>query len=145
MSMLEQAIALALRAHAGQLDRAGRPYILHPLRVMCRLRAEPDQIAAVLHDVVEDTPVTLDDLRREGFPEAIVTAVDCLTKRPGRPYEELIERAMANPIARRVKLADLEDNMDILRSRGLVAEDLARLERYRRAWHRLTGEVTGSV
>jgi len=109
---LEDAIALACRAHRGQVDKAGKPYILHPLRVMLRLEDPAAQIVAVLHDVVEDTPVTLADLRAEGYSGEICDAVDCLTRRPGEAYEAFISRAAANPLSRRVKLADLEDNMD---------------------------------
>ena len=83
MSSLEEAIAIAARAHAGQVDKARQPYILHPLKVMLRLQATDERIAAVLHDVVEDTPITLDDLRAAGFSPAVITAVDALTKRPG--------------------------------------------------------------
>ena len=128
MATLERAIAIAAEAHAGQRDKAGAPYILHPLRVMLRLGDPVDRIVAVLHDVVEDAPAwPLERLRAEGFSEEVLEAVERLTKRPGEDYEESIERAGAHPIARRVKVADLEDNMD-----------LARLERYRRAHARLT-------
>jgi (p)ppGpp synthase/HD superfamily hydrolase len=109
---LEDAIIFAARAHRGQKDKSGKPYVLHSLRVMLRLEDETAQMAAVLHDVVEDTGVTLDQLRAAGFNEEVCEAVDCLTRRPGEPYEELIRRAAGNPIARRIKLADLEDNMD---------------------------------
>lgn len=132
MSTLEQAIALAARAHAGQKDKAGQPYILHPLRVMLRVDTECDRIAPVLHDVIEDTAVTSDDLRREGFTADIIDAVVALTKQDGEPYDALIRRAAGNPIARRVKLADREDNMDPSRLRHASDGD-ERLVRYRRA------------
>jgi (p)ppGpp synthase/HD superfamily hydrolase len=138
MSLLEKAIVLAVHAHQGQKDRAGQPYIMHPLRLLCRVQSDLEKITAVLHDVVEDTPITLEQLRSEGFPGPVIEAVDCLTKREGEPYDHLIERAAANPIARRVKMADLEDNMDIRRNGSLQEKDLERLERYRRAWLRLT-------
>jgi (p)ppGpp synthase/HD superfamily hydrolase len=139
MNPLESAIAIAVRAHAGQADKSGQPYILHPLRVMFRCQTDEQRIVAVLHDVIEDTSVTADDLRSQGFSEAILTALDCVTKRDGESYEAFVERAAANPIARQVKLADLEDNMDL---RRLGAADLGqretdRLSRYIRAWHRL--------
>jgi (p)ppGpp synthase/HD superfamily hydrolase len=137
MSLLEQAITLAVQVHAGRRDRYGEPYILHPLRVMGRMTTENERIAAVLHDVVEDSPLTLEDLRARGFPPEVVEVVDCLTKREGEPYDRLIGRAAANPIALRVKMADLEDNMDIRRMRQVTGEDAERLERYRAAWHRL--------
>ncbi len=139
MNPLESAIAIAVRAHAGQADKSGQPYILHPLRVMFRCQTDEQRIVAVLHDVIEDTSVTADDLRSQGFSEAILAALDCVTKRDGESYEAFVERAAANPIARQVKLADLEDNMDL---RRLGAADLGqretdRLSRYIRAWHRL--------
>jgi (p)ppGpp synthase/HD superfamily hydrolase len=140
MSNLETAIAIAVEAHRGQLDKCGQPYILHPLRVMFRCETDVERTVAVLHDVVEDTPVTADELRRRGFGEEVLAALDCVTKREGEGYEAFVERAAANPIARKVKLADLEDNMDLRRlsASGTVDErTAARLERYVRAWHRL--------
>ena len=139
MSLLERAILLAVQAHRGQVDRSGAPYILHPLRVMFRVETENERIAAVLHDVVEDTDWTLDGLRAEGFPEEIVQAVDCLTRREGESYDDRVARAAAHPIARRVKLADLEDNMDARRLTRWSGEDAARFERYHRAWRFITG------
>ncbi len=139
MATLEHAIALAVQAHQGQTDRNDAPYILHPLRVMLRVRSEQAQIAAVLHDVVEDTDYTLDDLRQAGYAEAIVTAVDCLTRRESESYEAFIERIAPNPLAREVKLADLEDNMDIRRLHEVQEKDTARLNRYLQAWLRLSG------
>lgn len=133
--MLEDAILLAVQSHRGATDKAGNPYILHPLRMMLRLDTDEERMAAVLHDVVEDTTVTLDDLREAGYPPAVVEAVEHLTARSGETYEEFIRRAARNPIARRVKLADLEDNMDVRRLGPLTPKDLERLERYRESWH----------
>jgi (p)ppGpp synthase/HD superfamily hydrolase len=137
MSLLEQAITLAVRVHAGQKDRYGEPYILHPLRVMCRMTTDTERVAAVLHDVVEDSPLSLDDLHVQGFPRDVVEIVDHLTKREGESYEQLIGRAASHPVALRVKMADLEDNMDVRRLRCVTSADAERLERYRAAWHRL--------
>jgi len=143
MSTLEKAIALAVNVHQGQTDRAGAPYILHPLRVMFRLQGDVEQIVGVLHDVVEDSETTFDDLRRMGFSEAVITALDAVTRRDDETYEVFVERSAAQPLARRVKLADLADNMDVRRFSGdLSAKDLARLNRYRRAWDRLTSEAS---
>ena len=130
MPTLEDAIALAVEAHRGQQEKAGQPYILHVLRVMFRLETEPEQMAGVLHDLVEDTSYTLDDLRRLGYPELVIAAVDCLTRRDDETYEQFVERAGANSIARRVKLADLEDNMDIRRLPAITERDRERLNRY---------------
>ena len=135
---LEDAISIAAQAHKGQKDKAGAPYMLHPLRLMLRMDSEAAMTAAVLHDVVEDTDWTLERLRGEGFSEEILEAVDCLTHREGESYEEFVERVRTNPIARQVKIADLEDNMNIRRIGQLGAKDLERLGKYHRAWCVLT-------
>ena len=139
MNPLESAIAIAVRAHAGQADKSGEPYIFHPLRVMFRCQTDEQRIVAILHDVVEDTSVTFEDLRKQGFDDAILAALDCVTKRDGESYEQFVERAAANPIARQVKLADLEDNMDLRRlgAAAIGQKETDRLNRYIRAWHRL--------
>lgn len=137
MATLEQAILLAVQAHYGQLDRYGRPYILHPLRVMQRMETEAEMTAAILHDIVEDTPYTLDDLRALGYAEEVVAAVDHLSRREGETYEAYIERLRPHPMARRIKLADLEDNMDLRRLNTIGEKDVERLRRYRQAWERL--------
>ncbi|MGO9202464.1 MAG: GTP pyrophosphokinase [Limisphaerales bacterium] len=139
LALLERAIGIAVRAHRGQRDRYESPYILHPLRVMGRVETAAEKTVAVLHDVAEDTKWTLEDLKGEGFPEEILVALDCLTKRAGEPYEELIGRAAGNPLARRVKVADLEDNMDIRRCARVVGPEEKRLARYLAAWETLTG------
>ena len=137
MSTLEKAIALAAQAHLGQKDKAGEPYILHPVRVMLRMATETEMMAAVLHDVVEDTSWTLDALQGEGFPEDVLNAVACLTHRNRETYEQYIKRLKSNPVARRVKLSDLEDNMNIRRISTLTGKDIERLKQYHRVWHEL--------
>jgi (p)ppGpp synthase/HD superfamily hydrolase len=137
MPTLEDAIALAADAHRGQRDKSGQPYILHPIRVMLQCRTEEQRIAAVLHDVVEDTGRSFDDLRDLGYPEDILRALDCLTKRDGEPYEAFVERAASDPIARVVKIADIEDNMDLRRLPGILEKDVERIGRYVRGWRRL--------
>ena len=137
MPTLEGAIALAADAHRGQRDKSGQPYILHPIRVMLRCQTDEQRIAAVLHDVVEDTGRTFDDLRQLGYPEEIIAALDCLTKREGEPYEAFVERAASDPIARVVKIADIEDNMDLRRLPGISEKDVERIARYVRGWRRL--------
>lgn len=139
MSTLERAILLAVKAHEGRKDKAGAPYILHPLRLMLRMPSQAARIVAVLHDVVEDSDFSLDDLRRQGFSEDILDAVACLTRIPGEPYEDSIQRAWGHPLARLVKIADLEDNMDVRRLGNLKEKDLERLARYHRHWLRLRG------
>lgn len=134
---LERAIAIAATAHAGQVDKGGAPYILHPLKVMLRMNSLEERIVAVLHDVVEDCGISLDDLRKEGFSEEVLTAIESVTKVPGESYEDFVERAAQNPIGRVVKLADLEENSDLSRIASPGWEDLERVEKYRRAIGRL--------
>ncbi|RDL20758.1 MULTISPECIES: HD domain-containing protein [Pseudomonas] len=134
---LERAIAIAATAHAGQVDKGGAPYILHPLKVMLRMTTLEERIVAVLHDVVEDCAISLDDLRKEGFSEEVLSAIESVTKAPGESYEDFVERAAQNPIGRVVKLADLEENSDLSRIASPSWEDLERIEKYRRAIGRL--------
>jgi len=138
LEMLERAIVIAVAAHKGQKDRYAAPYILHPLRVMARVQTAKEKTVALLHDVVEDTDWTFEKLRREGFTEEIISAVDCLTKRTEEPYEDLVRRAAGNPLARPVKIADLEDNMDLRRLAEVTDEAKTRLKKYVKAWRSLT-------
>lgn len=140
IATIEDAVSIAARAHTGQKDKAGAPYLLHPLRMMMRMDTEAAMMAAVLHDVVEDTEWTLERLREAGFSEEVLEAVDCLTHREGESYEKFVERVLTNPLARQVKIADLEDNMNVRRINQLGPKELERLEKYHRAWHVLTGE-----
>src|SRR5262252_164275 len=140
MATLERAILIAAQAHLGQRDKGGAPYILHPLRMMMRMESEAAMMAAVLHDVVEDSDWTLEQLRDEGFSEEVLQAVDCLTNRDGEGYDEFIARVRANAIASQVKIADLEDNMNVKRIGEMTPKDLARIDKYHRAWRALTQE-----
>jgi (p)ppGpp synthase/HD superfamily hydrolase len=140
MPTLEDAILMAVQAHRGQVDKAGRPYILHVLRVMLYLDSELEKIVGALHDVIEDTRYTLDDLRDMDYSEEILQALDCLTRRQAETYEQFVERIKANPLARRVKIADLEDNLDIRRFPVLTEKDLERLRKYWNAWFQLKNE-----
>jgi (p)ppGpp synthase/HD superfamily hydrolase len=130
---IETALGIALRAHQGQKDKAGAPYILHPLRLMLRMESPVERIAALLHDVVEDSAITLADLRAAGLPEQAIATVEDLSKRKGECYEDFIARLSGNPVARKVKLADLEDNMNVGRLPELTPKDLERLAKYHRA------------
>ncbi len=141
MPDLERAIAIATQAHAGQKDKAGQPYILHPLRMMFRVEGDSAKMAAVLHDVVEDTAITLDALRLERFSAEVIDAVELLTRRESDTYEQFIERVLPNPIARAVKLADLEDNMDVRRIDEFTAKDAARMQKYLAAWKRIKSKT----
>ena len=136
--MLDKAIQCAVKAHAGQKDKAGAPYILHPLRIMMKMDSQAGMIAAMLHDVVEDSSVTLADLRDEGFSEEVIAAVDHLTRREGEAYEIFINRLRHNPLAVKVKLADLEDNMDIRRIENVTGRDIERIQKYQAAWEKLS-------
>ncbi|MCC7410337.1 MAG: HD domain-containing protein [Gammaproteobacteria bacterium] len=131
MSTLERAIEIAAQAHAGQRDKGGEPYVLHPLRVMLRMATEEERIVAVLHDVVEDSEVTLDRLRSEGFSAAVVAAIEALTKHPGEDRLQAAARAARNPLARTVKLADNAENSDLSRIPDPTPRDHERLEQYR--------------
>jgi len=143
---IANAVALAARVHATQRDKAGEPYILHPLRVMFRLADETAQMVGVLHDVLEDDEhLTADDLRADGYDEAVVAALEALTKRDAERYEDFIGRVALNPLARRVKLADLEDNMDVRRLPALTGKDLERLGKYHASWRRLTTTDAGQT
>lgn len=135
---LEDAISIAALAHKGQTDKAGNPYLLHPLRMMMQMKSEAAMMVAVLHDVVEDADWTLEQLRERGFSEEVLTAVDCVTNRTGESYEEFIERVQTNSIAKQVKIADLEDNMNIRRINEISPKDLERLEKYHKSWRLLT-------
>lgn len=138
MPTLEDAIALAVKVHRGQVDKYGRPYILHPLRVMFGLEGEVAQIVGVLHDVIEDSDVTFEDLRQMGYSEEIIEALDGVTRRHSESYEAFVERSLQHPLSRRVKQADLEDNMDLRRlDSELTERDFERLKRYRRAWQKI--------
>jgi len=137
-ALLERAIAIAEKHHAGQVDKAGRPYMEHPLRVMKAMSNDAERIVAILHDVIEDTDFTLEQLAAEGFPGYILEALDSVTRRDGETYEAFITRAAANPIGRRVKYADLQDNADLARIAAPTAADIARTEKYHRAMTQLS-------
>ena len=140
MSNLNKAIEIAAKVHNGQLDKGGNTYILHPLRIMqnfCESESESTKICAVLHDVVEDTDITLDDLRAEGFSEEIIIALDCLTKREGEKYDDFISRVLTNEIACKVKNGDLADNMDLTRIPNPTEKDKECVKKYRKAADRI--------
>lgn len=133
MTLLERAIAIALESHQGQIDKAGKAYILHPLRVMLAMKAEEEMIVAVLHDAVEDSNVTLEDIKLRGFSEDVLGAIACIAKKSGEPYFDYIQRIQKNPLASRVKIADLRDNMNLQRIANPKQEDLDRVEKYKKA------------
>jgi len=130
MATLEKAIALAAQAHEGQKDKAGEPYILHLLRVALAVRTPKARIAAVLHDILEDTDVTEAQLQEMGFDQDVIVAVQALTKRKGETRLEAAKRAKANPIAREVKIEDNADNLDLSLLDDLTEKDLLRVREY---------------
>lgn len=130
---LEDVIQIALTAHRGQTERNGDPYILHALRLMVGFQDEHCRMAAVLHDVVEDTEVTLEELVEKGLPAPVAEAVELLTHKPEDSYEDYVARLGKNRIARKVKLADLMDNSNVHRLPEVFERDCVRLNRYKAA------------
>jgi len=135
MSTLEKAIEIASRAHAGQLDKAGEAYILHPIRVMLACVEYDAKIVAILHDVIEDTSLTIDDLKLEGFGDEILDAVSSLSKSPKDDYQQYLERISQNRLAVLVKLSDLKDNMDLSRLVDVSQKDVERAKKYLDAFY----------
>jgi len=150
--MSNLARAIATEAHAAQVDKADAPYVLHPLRLMQRMDTDEEKMVAVLHDVVEDGPGwSFERLKAEGFSETVIAALRCVTKLPAdeNDYMAFIRRAATNAVARKVKPADLEDNLDVRRIAVLTEQDLKRIDKYHRAWRWLREqallEVTGAA
>lgn len=141
--MLGQMLVLATNAHAGQFDRGGQPYILHPLKVMHYLKSEDEELLCIAlgHDVIEDTETTFEDLYDAGMTPRVVRAIKALTKMPGQSYIEYCNEVMKNPDAIQVKMADLRHNCDIRRLKGLTDKDFARVERYHRLYVDLQEEL----
>jgi (p)ppGpp synthase/HD superfamily hydrolase len=139
MSNLEKAIQIAVLAHQGQSQKNGLPYVLHPLKLMFSVQSTTAKIVAVLHDVIEDSDWTFEQLKAEGFSQEILDALDCLTHRKNEPYVDYINRITTNKLATEVKLADLKDNMDITRIPEKLSEkDWSRLQKYHQAWQKLS-------
>jgi (p)ppGpp synthase/HD superfamily hydrolase len=139
-ALLERAIEIAIQAHHGQLDKSGAPYILHPLRLMFKVRQPEEKMVAVLHDVVEDSDWTLAKLRKEGFPKSVLVAIDHLTRREPESYEVFVNRSIRNPLAKKIKICDLEDNLNPLRHRELDEKAVAKLTRHHLSWYRIMGQ-----
>ena len=135
---LQDSIELATKHHKGQVDKGGKPYINHPIRVMKKMMFEDEKIIAVLHDIVEDTSITLQDLKDMGYNSDIVNSIDCLTKRNGESYDDFIERVITDTEASRVKLSDIEDNMDTNRLKKITKEDEKRLKKYKKTHIKIT-------
>ncbi len=132
MSTLARAITIAALAHQNQVDRGGAPYMLHLMRVMLAARTQDEQIVAILHDLLEDTDWTLERVAREGFAPEILRSLDLVTHRKDESYPDYIARVKLDPVAARVKLADMLDNLDLMRMPALSTEDLERAAKYHR-------------
>ena len=134
-----KAMKIACRVHEGQTDRGGMPYIYHPIHLAERMYDEASACVALLHDVVEDSDITIEDLRREGFSEEILDALTLLTRNQSMPYEEYIAAIGDNQIAARVKLADLCHNSDLSRLKKVTQKDRDRVAKYNAAMDYLLG------
>lgn len=137
MSTLEKAIALAAKHHEGQTDKAGKPYIFHLLKVMMDVEKNNEMIVAVLHDILEDTSVTIDDLKNQGFSNQILSSITSLTKLSDESYDNFIDRVCLDPLAAKVKLADLCHNRDIKRLANITDKDVKRLCKYDKAYAKI--------
>lgn len=134
----EKAMQIAEKVHSGQVDKAGKPYIGHPVRVEMMCSRQEDRLVALLHDTVEDGDIASEYLLMVGFPQDVVDAVTSVSRKRGEDYFDFIQRCKANPIGRRVKIADLKDNMDITRLNELTEKDIERLKKYHKAYKILT-------
>ena len=135
---IEKAVEIAVKAHKGQVDKVGRPYILHVLQVMMAGKTDEEKIVGALHDVVEDTDWTFEQLEKEGFAKEIIEALKCVTKlSPDENYEAFTNRVKKNHLAIRVKLNDLRSNMDLTRLHTVKEKDLERFNRYLKAYNEL--------
>ena len=139
-TLTKKALLLAYEAHKDQLDRTGLPYIFHPYRIAEEMIDESSTCVALLHDLIEDTDTTLEDLESEGFPAEVVEGVRLMTHEEDVPYFDYVERLKTNPLARAVKLADLRDNNNVGRLEKVEEEGLKRFEKYREAT-RILSEV----
>lgn len=135
--LLERAIRLAAKVHKGQVDRFNKPYVLHVLRVMMRGHDKEEQVLGAIHDVLERSTLTVEDLAKKDFPPRILTALQHISRVPEEDYEQYIDRVMEDPLAIRVKLHDLADKMDLLHVDTLSHADQKRYNKQLAAYHRM--------
>lgn len=130
--MLDAMLVLATNAHAGQFDKGGKPYILHPLRVMSFLKEDDEELQCIAlgHDVIEDTKTTWKDLEDVGMSARVIAGIRALTKMPGQSYDEYKTAVFANKDAMKVKLCDLRHNTDVRRLKGVTEKDIDRMAKY---------------
>ena len=133
MSLYDLALSIAQTAHKGQVDKAGIDYIQHPIHVASLVTTEEEKAVALLHDVIEDSDITLTDLLNQGVPEHVLKAVSILTKDKKLTYQDYLARIKTNEIATKVKLADLKHNSDLSRISKPTAKDIERVEKYKKA------------
>ena len=138
MEIIAKSLSIAIRAYAGKFDKAGSEYIKHPLRVMAKMQTDNEMSVALLHDVIEDSEITADELLSEGIPTDVVNAIICLTKIDDESYTDFIVRVKSNTLATKIKIADIEDNINVLRLKSLSDTDLDRVKKYHSAWRYLT-------
>ncbi len=138
MYRYSQALQIAAKAHKGQKDKAGEKYIFHPFHVAKQFRSETLKIVAILHDVLEDTTVTMEDLEHYGFSQPVLDALCAITKKPNQSYEEYITGVKKNDLARLVKIEDIKHNMDVSRLKKVTQQDRQRVARYEKALRYLT-------
>ncbi|MBR2836087.1 MAG: GTP pyrophosphokinase [Coriobacteriales bacterium] len=131
--LTKKALRICFDAHKDQLDKSGLPYVFHPFHLAEQMETEDEICVALLHDVVEDTDITIDDLRAQGFNANILTAIDLMTHQEGVPYLEYVTRIAPNPLARKVKIADLHHNSDPTRLDTIIPRDIERAEKYAKA------------
>lgn len=139
--LIETSLGIAVRAYSGKVDKAGKEYILHPLRVMSKMDTDCERATAILHDVIEESDFTKEDLIKAGIPSDVVEAVVCISKKKGEAYGDFIKRVAHNEMARKVKIADLEDNLDVLRLDEITDDDVKRIKKYHSAWKYLTSSL----
>ncbi|MBE5742376.1 MAG: bifunctional (p)ppGpp synthetase/guanosine-3',5'-bis(diphosphate) 3'-pyrophosphohydrolase [Clostridiales bacterium] len=139
--LTKKALKLCFEAHKNQVDKTGMPYVFHPFHLAEQMTDEISTVCALLHDVVEDTEYTFEDIRNMGFPNEVIEVLTLLTHEDGVPYMEYVEKISANPIATRVKLADLRHNSDLSRLDIIDENALARAEKYQKAIELLLNKV----
>ncbi|MDO7904869.1 GTP pyrophosphokinase [Paenibacillus sp. JX-17] len=133
MQTITQAVMLAAHYHDGQTDKGGNPFVFHPLRLMLKALSEEEQVIAILHDLIEDTSITISELERRGFNSEVTAAVEALSRGEHESYDDFIRRIKKNTLARRVKILDLQDNVEMVRHKDLDAQREKQLRKYSRA------------
>lgn len=145
--MLDKMLVICTNAHHGQYDKGGRPYILHPLRVMSFLKTDDEELQCIAlgHDVIEDTKVTYAELRAAGISERVLDGIRAMTKQPGQTLEEYKEQVFASKDAMRVKMCDLRHNSDIRRLKGVTEKDIARMAKYHAFYLEIAAKMVDSL